>query len=253
MSRITLQTPPFTSDIRRQTAVIHCLAFSDSGLRQWWSASPEFAVTDSVEQIPPLRMSKSIREQFHSELDPKGIVVCAIIDGKVAGCATWQMPRRLWRSESLGEVVYRKAIQYKDALEDWLFPQFWYDQPRRDQFHKAQRDCMEKVLGLRGIDEIWYLKVLAVHPEYQRRGVGAALVDWGLKHARERGEKAYLEATPFGIGLYLKKGFTTVGDLILGVEGDEIRLPLMLWDPDTAPSDEQIAQLTVPDPIEKQA
>jgi hypothetical protein len=73
-----------------------------------------------------------------------------------------------------------------------------------------------------------------------------------LKHARERGEKAYLEASPFGKGLYLKKGFTTVGELQVGEEGDEVRLPCMLWDPASAPSDEQIALLTVPD-VEKQA
>ena len=251
MSQLTLQTPPFSSEIFPQTAAIHCIAFSGHGLMRWWATSPELAVTDTVEQIPPLRMSKMIRDHCHRELDPKGIVVCAVIDGKVAGSAAWTMPKRLWRSESLGEVIYRKGIQYKDALEDWMFPPFWHDRGRREQFHKAQEDCMEKILGPGAIDEMWYLKVLAVHPEYQRKGVGAALVDWGLKHARERGEKAYLEATPFGKGLYLKKGFTTVGELYVGVEGDELRLPCMLWDPDTAPGNEEIVQLTVPEP-EKQ-
>jgi predicted N-acetyltransferase YhbS len=106
---------------------------------------------------------------------------------------------------------------------------------------------MDKFLGRGAVHEMWYLKVLAVHPGYQRKGVGAALVDWGIKHARARGEKVYLEATPFGKGLYLKKGFKTVGELHVGVEGDEVRLPCMLWDPATAPSDEQIAQLTIPE------
>jgi ribosomal protein S18 acetylase RimI-like enzyme len=214
--------------------------------------SPELAITDSVEQIPTLRLYKQIRDHQHRELDSKGIVVCAIIDGKVAGVGAWTMPRKLWRSESLGEAIYRKGVQYKDALEDWLFPSFWYDHGRREQFQKAQEDCMEKFLGAGAIDEMWYLKVLAVHPGYQRKGVGAALLDWGLKHARARGEKAYLEATPFGKGLYLKKGFTTVGELHVGEEGDEVRLPCMLWDPASAPSDDQIALLTVPD-VEKQA
>ena len=214
--------------------------------------SPELAITDSVEQIPPLRLYKQTRDHRHRELDPKGIVVCAIIDGKVAGVAAWKMPRKLWRSESLGEVVYRKGIQYKDALEDWLFPSFWYDHGRRNRFQKAQEDCMEKFLGSGALDDMWYLKVLAVHPGYQRRGVGAALLDWGLKHARARGEKAYLEATLFGKGLYLKRGFTTVGELLVGEEGDEVRLSCMLWDPASAPTDDQIALLTVPD-VEKQA
>src|SRR5271154_2590060 len=159
MSQLTLQTPPFPSDIFPQTAAIHCLAFSNHGLVRWWSMSPELAITDSVEQIPPLRLYKQTRDHQHRELDPKGIVVCAIIDGKVAGVAAWTMPRKLWRSESLGEVVYRKGVQYKDALEDWLFPSFWYDRARREGFQNAQKNCMEKFLGSGAIDEMWYLKV----------------------------------------------------------------------------------------------
>ena len=252
MSQWTLQTPPFPSEIFRQTAIIHCLSFSNRGLSRWWATSPELAITDTVDQIPARRMHKTIRDHLHRQLNPKSIVVCAIMDRKVVGYVVWTMPKKLWRNETLAELIYRKVVKYKDALEDWLFPSFWYDQGRRDQFHKAQEDCMEKFLGPGSIDEMWYLKVLTVHPEYQRGGVGAALIDWGLEHARERGEKAYLEATSFGKGLYLKKGFTTVGELSLGAKADELSLACMLWDPAAASSCELNAQLIVPQPVETQ-
>jgi GNAT superfamily N-acetyltransferase len=35
--------------------------------------------------------------------------------------------------------------------------------------------------------ESWYLECLAVHPDYQNRGQGRALVHWGLQQARREG------------------------------------------------------------------
>jgi ribosomal protein S18 acetylase RimI-like enzyme len=70
-----------------------------------------------------------------------------------------------------------------------------------------------------------------VHPDFQRRGVGSALLDWGLSHARFQGEKVYLEASEFGKGLYLKNGFKKVGELVVDEEGDRAMFTYMLWDP----------------------
>lgn len=55
-----------------------------------------------------------------------------------------------------------------------------------------------------------YLSVLAVHPNHQRRGVGKAALDWGLKQADDLGLPAYLESTQEGRGLYEKYGFMAV-------------------------------------------
>jgi GNAT superfamily N-acetyltransferase len=253
MSEIKLERAPFPSSYFRETAIIQCLAFSNHGLTRWWAPTEADAITDTPEQIPPLRLHKSTREHIHRELDPSRVTVCAIIDGQVAGVATWKVPTPLRRSETLAELVYRKGIEYKDALEDWLFPSWWYIHSRRDLFSNAQDECMDKYLGKGNIDEMWYLAILCVNPKFQRRGVGAALVDWGLTHARARGEKAYLEASPFGKPLYIKKGFKVVGDLVVGEGDDQLNLPCMLWDPATAPSDQEIAHITEPSPVEKQA
>jgi ribosomal protein S18 acetylase RimI-like enzyme len=244
MSEISLQRAPFPSSFFRQTAIIHCLAFSNSGITSFWSPTPALAKTDTVEEIPPLRLQKTIREHRHRELDPKSVVVCAIIDGEIAGVASWYVPAPLHRSESLAETIYRKGIEYKDALEDWMFPAYWVIPERRAAFGQAQQAAMDKYLGKGKIDETWYLKILGVHPKYQRRGVGAALIDWGLQHARQRGEKVYLEASQTGKALYLKKGFKVVGEFELGEPG-ELIIPCMLWDPDTAPSQEEIEKVQV--------
>lgn len=57
------------------------------------------------------------------------------------------------------------------------------------------------------------LSVLVVHPEHQRRGLGAKQLQWGLDKADEMGLQAYLESSPKGKGLYAKHGFVEEGGM----------------------------------------
>jgi GNAT superfamily N-acetyltransferase len=230
-SKIQLETSPSPSSYFRQTAIMQCLAFSHSSLSQWWSISEKDMTMKTVEDIPPLRIYLTERDHRHRELNPTSIVVTALIDGVVVGSAYWQTPKSLWQSETLMELLYRKTIQTKDKLEDWLYPQVWYRQCKRDEFYHAQEAKMIEYVGENGIEDMWYLKLLCTSPDYQRKGIGAALLDWGLNRARVRGEKVYLEASEFGKGLYLKKGFKEIGTVVVG--NGAIVLPCMLWDPET--------------------
>jgi len=85
------------------------------------------------------------------------------------------------------------------------------------------------------------LVTLAISPAYQRRGVGGLLMNWGLEKAREERVPVVLEATPNGLGLYLKKGFREIGECVLPsctaekergvlVEMGELRMPVMILD-----------------------
>lgn len=191
---------------------------------------------NSVDDIPSFRMYRMIRDHSHRELKPGILVVCALIDGQVVGFASWSLPKKLWRSETLAEAIYRKMIEYKDNLEDWIFPSRWHNLSKHEKFKRLQKESVEKYLGSK-IDETWYLKILCVHPEFQRKGVGTKLLDWGLERARERRQKVYLEATEFGVTLYINKGFKELGEIVLG--NREVVLPCMIWDPTTAPGQEK--------------
>lgn len=57
------------------------------------------------------------------------------------------------------------------------------------------------------------LSVLVVHPDHQRRGLGALQLKWGLDKADELGVQAYLESSPKGKGLYAKYGFKEEGGM----------------------------------------
>jgi GNAT superfamily N-acetyltransferase len=71
-------------------------------------------------------------------------------------------------------------------------------------------------------------------PKYQRRGAGKALLEWGLKKAREANVPVTLTASPMGRELYLHLGFRELGLFDCGVEGEEerVRTWVMVWVPE---------------------
>ena len=50
---------------------------------------------------------------------------------------------------------------------------------------------------------------------YQRRGLGAQLVRWGLRKADGMSLGVYTEASPQGAGLYAALGFREVGHVLV--------------------------------------
>lgn len=59
-------------------------------------------------------------------------------------------------------------------------------------------------------EEYWFLSTIATAKEAQRRGVGSALMQFGVDKADEEGWMAYLNSSPEGKGLYEKFGFQVV-------------------------------------------
>ncbi|KAG9201748.1 hypothetical protein G6514_005364 [Epicoccum nigrum] len=77
-----------------------------------------------------------------------------------------------------------------------------------------------------GGEEHWYLATLITWPEWQGRGVGRRLLDWGTERADSKGEAIYLEASDMSRRVYEHVGFRLVGEknfIRRGPRGAEVR------------------------------
>lgn len=73
-----------------------------------------------------------------------------------------------------------------------------------DAMDAAMTASKKKYLGL---EPYLYLRILAIDPAYQRRGVGSLLLDQGMAIADRCGIQSYLEATTVGRPLYARYGY----------------------------------------------
>lgn len=69
-----------------------------------------------------------------------------------------------------------------------------------------------------------HLRVLAVRPDFQRRGAGAALCRRVIERAREQKRSVTLIASPMGRPLYSSVGFSYEGTVHIQTEGEEEKL-----------------------------
>lgn len=67
---------------------------------------------------------------------------------------------------------------------------------------------------------ILVVHLLAVHPDYQGKGLGSRLLKHGLDLADAEGRVVYIEATAAGYPVYAKLGFEEI---------DAIRVDLSKW------------------------
>jgi ribosomal protein S18 acetylase RimI-like enzyme len=76
-----------------------------------------------------------------------------------------------------------------------------------------------------------YLEVLAIHPTYQRQGLGNTLLSTQLS-SLPADQAVQLESTPAGQGLYRKFGFEVVDTLkVVGRGGKGLDIPVMVKKP----------------------
>ena len=64
----------------------------------------------------------------------------------------------------------------------------------------------------------FFMHILAVLPEYQRKGIGRKMLEWGLKQADELGVECWIDASPAGLGLYKQCGWKEVNSFTIDLE-----------------------------------
>jgi len=61
----------------------------------------------------------------------------------------------------------------------------------------------------------YFMSILAVRPEYQRKGLGSMLLTQVLELADKDSAKTFIQASAKGLGLYLKHGWVEVDEIVL--------------------------------------
>lgn len=107
------------------------------------------------------------------------------------------------------------------------------DQEREQRY----RDAVATDPSFDNIPDHWELELLGVHPDFQRKGIGAKLLQYGFDRAREDKVPLILFATLRGEKLYLKLGFREVNRVTVDEEHD-LKWAAMIW----YPPDESMGQ-----------
>ena len=129
----------------------------------------------------------------------------------VLDCARILNIRLLIQRTNLLQEFHRMVLTCQLCYHTFLGLDKTTDYPTIHNFHKEAASILASSNILDHIE----LNTLAVHPDYQRMGIGADLMDWGMQRARDERLSVVLEATEAGVCLYERKGFEVVGTILL--------------------------------------
>jgi ribosomal protein S18 acetylase RimI-like enzyme len=134
--------------------------------------------------------------------------VAVRLEGKAAACLLGTQAVAFWQPPAGGQTLsFRSALRLAPC-----FPSVVAHHP----FAAAR--VLTAVLRQRPQEPHWYLTHLAVRPGDQGRGLGRALLQWGVERADEEGVGTYLEtASPDNLAFYRAAGYSQVG--VVRVDG----------------------------------
>ncbi|KAK7418143.1 hypothetical protein QQX98_004118 [Neonectria punicea] len=119
--------------------------------------------------------------------------------------------------------AYAKWDLATPTLRGPRYPPWNEDMPTQacDAFLKRLENQRQQVMA--PLKEHYYLDTLVTHPDYQRRGAGSMLVQWGCDLADKNGAEVYVDASKAGVFLYKKFRFV---DKRLGSESESDIVPM---------------------------
>ena len=78
----------------------------------------------------------------------------------------------------------------------------------------------------------WEMSGLSVAPEYQRRGLGALMLNWGINQATAENVPVFVKSSPNGVSLYEKAGFRSFEKIHFDtIDLGEPGMQCLVWEP----------------------
>ncbi|TRX97631.1 hypothetical protein FHL15_001386 [Xylaria flabelliformis] len=121
------------------------------------------------------------------------------VDGTPVGFCGWTVIEQHHNRQQADEPRKREKARKASWLPDTLDVDGWV---------ALSKDLKaERCRVLKDLDSICRLTFMAVHPKYQRQGIGSMMMQRICKETDQQGQCAYVLAAPEGVPLYSKFGF----------------------------------------------
>lgn len=121
---------------------------------------------------------------------------------KTVAAAKWKYPYTLTAEQKAEKAKLDLSRTYPEGTNVELYEHFFnLIDSNRKKYCDDEKD--------------YFLHVLVVTPEYQRRGLGGMLIREGLANADRDNARAYVEASAKGLELYKRFGWKTVDEIVI--------------------------------------
>ncbi|KAI1380155.1 acyl-CoA N-acyltransferase [Hypoxylon crocopeplum] len=160
---------------------------------------PQFNTVTEAQKEQITRWYIEMLEDAFQAREERFLKACSV-DGTPVGFCGWTF---IDNRQQAGEPRKREKARKASWLPDTLDVDGWLS---------LSKDLKaERCRVLKDLDSICRLTFMAVHPKYQRQGIGSMMMQRICKETDQQGRCAYVLAAPEGIPLYSKFGFEIVG------------------------------------------
>ncbi len=191
-------------------ASILAAAFKDSGLFGEYMHPHRAQYPDDMTYFF-LRM---LRADYYSGSDHR-LIVTTGPEEQVTGAAHWIRKRAHSRSPGIYNQVMINAVNAYNAVETLIYPNRAADTSKLDVLDHMEPFTHHHWTGTRA--ESWYLAIIGVDPNAEKRGYGKQLVKYGFDQAAQEGAGCSVIAAPGRASFYVACGY----DVEVGTTADE--------------------------------
>ncbi|KAF3769709.1 acyl-CoA N-acyltransferase [Cryphonectria parasitica EP155] len=133
-------------------------------------------------------MDRTWAKGLNYPTDRTFVVVDAEAGDRIVAFSRWQVPQE-------------DGNQTHDAYEDVKYDDGVWDKEVADPFFGGMDENREKLMEKR---PHWFLDLLGVHGDYQRKGIAGMLISWGTEQADRDGLPTLLHGSENGQPYYIK-------------------------------------------------
>ncbi|OOF98058.1 hypothetical protein ASPCADRAFT_205328 [Aspergillus carbonarius ITEM 5010] len=165
----------------------------------WTNFLPTSSPTTDLQTALQLKTARCLSKLIAPDVHV--LVATDTTTNKIIGYARWAFPARDPETSTVelspegkglvGEYSNGKALP--EGMRQDVYDAFWKMLKEKSEVWVREGDFV--------------LEFLATLPEAQGKGVGTALLKWGMEQADKRNARVYLEATTDGYALYRKFGW----------------------------------------------